>query len=61
MREKLQAMTSTGGTNPAKLLSINSLFGDDLREGKRFIQEVTRAMENITRDGVMKTLPKYIT
>ncbi|KAB8270065.1 mannitol 2-dehydrogenase [Aspergillus minisclerotigenes] len=61
MREELQAMASTGGTNPAKLLRIKSLFGDDLREDKRFIQEVTTAMENITRDGVMKTLPKYIT
>ncbi|KAK9312087.1 hypothetical protein V1524DRAFT_276962 [Lipomyces starkeyi] len=60
MREELQAKARAGGTNPAELLSIKSLFGDDLRSDKRFIQEITTAMEDITRDGIMKTLPKYI-
>ncbi|KAK9319508.1 hypothetical protein V1517DRAFT_349031 [Lipomyces orientalis] len=60
MREELQAKARAGGTNPAELLSIKSLFGDDLRGDKRFIQEITTAMEDITRDGIMKTLPKYI-
>ncbi|KAL2830341.1 hypothetical protein BDW59DRAFT_158670 [Aspergillus cavernicola] len=60
MREELQALAHAGGTDPAKLLSIKSLFGDDLRSDKRFIQEVSTAMEDITRDGIMKTLPKYV-
>ncbi|CRG83612.1 hypothetical protein PISL3812_00966 [Talaromyces islandicus] len=60
MLEELQTLAHEGGTNPAKLLSIKSLFGDDLRGDKRFIQEITTAMEDITRDGVIKTIPKYI-
>jgi mannitol 2-dehydrogenase len=60
MREELQAKARAGGTNPAELLSIKSLFGDDLRGDGRFVQEVTIAMEDIARDGIMKTLPKYI-
>ncbi|PIG80367.1 mannitol 2-dehydrogenase [Aspergillus arachidicola] len=60
MREELQAKARVGGTNPAELLSIKSLFGDDLRGDKRFLQEITKAMEDIARDGILKTLPKYI-
>ncbi|KAJ5779247.1 hypothetical protein N7457_006967 [Penicillium paradoxum] len=60
MREELQAKAHAGGANPAQLLSIKNLFGDDLRNDKRFIREITRAMEDITRDGVLKTLPKYV-
>ena len=60
MREELQAKARAGGTNPAELLSIRNLFGDDLRGDKRFVQEVTTAMEDIARDGVLKTLPKYV-
>jgi len=36
------------------------LFGDDLRGDERFINEVTKAMELISKDGVMATLPKYV-
>jgi mannitol 2-dehydrogenase len=60
MREELQAKARAGGANPAELLSIKNLFGDDLRGDKRFLQEVTTAMESISRDGVLKTLPNYI-
>ncbi|OIW22661.1 mannitol-1-phosphate/altronate dehydrogenase [Coniochaeta ligniaria NRRL 30616] len=60
MREELQAKAHAGGTNPAELLSIKSLFGDDLRNDKRFLQEMATTMEDIARDGIMKTLPKYI-
>jgi mannitol 2-dehydrogenase len=60
MREELQAKARAGGTNPAELLSIKSLFGDDLRGDERFIREITTAMEDIARDGIMKTLPKYV-
>ncbi|RAO69025.1 uncharacterized protein BHQ10_005037 [Talaromyces amestolkiae] len=60
MRAELQEMAHQGGNDPSKLLSIKSLFGDDLRNDERFIKEVAMAMEAINRDGVMKTLPKYI-
>ncbi|GES57102.1 mannitol 2-dehydrogenase [Aspergillus terreus] len=60
MREELQAKARAGGTNPAALLNVKSLFGDDLRSDKRFLQEITRAMEDIARDGIMKTMPKYV-
>lgn len=60
MREELQAKARAGGTDPAELLSIGSLFGDDLRTDKRFLQEITTAMNLIARDGIVKTLPKYI-
>lgn len=60
MREQLQAKARAGGTQPHELLSIKSLFGDDLRNDKRFLSEVTTAMEDIARDGVMATLVKYV-
>ncbi|KAL2829513.1 mannitol 2-dehydrogenase [Aspergillus cavernicola] len=60
MVEELQAKARKGGTDPTELLSIKNLFGDDLRNDKRFIKEMTKAMEDIDRDGILKTLPKYI-
>ncbi|KAF7713429.1 Mannitol 2-dehydrogenase [Penicillium ucsense] len=60
MREELQAKARAGGSKPHELLSIRNLFGDDLRADKRFLDEITTAMEDIKRDGIMKTLPKYI-
>ena len=60
MREQLQALAKEGGNDTRHLLSIKMLFGDDLRNDKRFVEEVTKAMELIAQDGVMKTLPKYV-
>ncbi|PGH07074.1 mannitol 2-dehydrogenase [Helicocarpus griseus UAMH5409] len=60
MRDELQGKARAGGTNPAELLSIKTLFGDDLRTDKVFLNEMTTAMEDIARDGIMKTFPKYI-
>jgi mannitol 2-dehydrogenase len=60
MREELQAKARAGGNDPFELLSIKSLFGDDLRGDERFLKEITTAMNDIARDGIMKTLPKYI-
>lgn len=34
------------------------LFGDDLRDDKRFVQETATAMEDLPRDGILKTLPR---
>ncbi|KAJ5727728.1 mannitol-1-phosphate/altronate dehydrogenase [Penicillium malachiteum] len=60
MREILQAKAIAGGTNPSELLSIGNLFGDDLRSDKRFLATVTAALEDISRDGILKTIPKYV-
>lgn len=60
MREQLQALAKAGGTDPRQLLSIETLFSDDLRADKRFIDEVTTAMKLIAQDGVMATMPKYV-
>ncbi|KAJ5089384.1 hypothetical protein N7532_008068 [Penicillium argentinense] len=60
MLEEIHAAAFAGGTDPMPLLSIKSLFGDDLRGDKRFVETVTIALEDIARDGVVKSLPKYI-
>ncbi|CBF83955.1 mannitol dehydrogenase family protein [Aspergillus nidulans FGSC A4] len=60
MLEELQAKAKAGGLEPHEILSIKSLFGDDLRGDKRFLQEITTAMQLIDRDGVLKTMPKYV-
>ncbi|KAF9886942.1 hypothetical protein FE257_010683 [Aspergillus nanangensis] len=60
MRQELQDKARAGGNHPAELLSIRNLFGDDLREDERFMKTITTALEDIARDGVMKTMPKYV-
>jgi mannitol 2-dehydrogenase len=60
MREELQARAKKGGIQPHELLDIKMLFGDDLRNDKRFVEEISKAMELIAKDGVMATLPKYV-
>ncbi|KAH8714676.1 mannitol dehydrogenase domain-containing protein [Ilyonectria robusta] len=60
MLEQLQALAKAGGNDPRQLLSIKMLFGDDLRNDQRFLDEVSKAMELIAKDGVMATLPKYV-
>ncbi|CAH0020729.1 unnamed protein product [Clonostachys rhizophaga] len=60
MKEELQALAKEGGNDPSKLLSIKMLFGDNLRNDKRFVGEVAKAMELISKDGVMATIPKYV-
>lgn len=60
MKEQLQELAKKGGNDPRELLSIKNLFGDDLRGDQRFVDEVAKAMELISKDGVMATLPKYV-
>lgn len=55
----LEELSARAGS-PIDVLSIKTLFGDDLRGDKRFLKEITAAWEGISRDGVLKTLPKYI-
>lgn len=60
MREELQALAKKGGNNPRELLSVKTLFGDDLRSDDRFVEEVAKAMELIANDGVLVTIQKYV-
>jgi mannitol 2-dehydrogenase len=60
LREKLQALAKEGGPDPRSILSVRELFGDDLRGDQRFLDEVTKAMALITKDGVLETIPKYV-
>ncbi|KZM27458.1 Mannitol 2-dehydrogenase [Ascochyta rabiei] len=55
--DELQAI-ARGEGNPMKLLSIGDLFGDDLRNDKRFVEELTNAYNSLEREGAMKTLEK---
>lgn len=60
LREQLQALAKAGGNDPRQLLSVKTLFGDDLRSDERFVNEVSTAMKLIAKDGVLATLPKYV-
>lgn len=60
LREQLQTLAKAGGTDPRELLSVKMLFGDDLRKDKRFLDEVTAAMELISKVGVMEAIPQYV-
>jgi mannitol 2-dehydrogenase len=60
MLEQLEALAKAGGDDPRELLSVKMLFGDNLRDDKRFVDELTTAMQLIAKDGVMATMPKYV-
>lgn len=60
MAESLQAKAREGGDQPGPLLNVRSLFGDDLRGDKPFVEELTRALESLHREGAMATLAKYV-
>jgi mannitol 2-dehydrogenase len=56
MAEELQAEALKGGLS---VLEVRSLFGDDLRSDKRFVAELTAALESLDREGAMATITKY--
>ncbi|RDW62439.1 mannitol 2-dehydrogenase [Coleophoma cylindrospora] len=60
MAEDLKARAIKGGEKPFPLLDVKSLFGDDLRGDKVFVDELTNAMESLHRDGALATLAKYV-
>ncbi|KAI9148989.1 Mannitol 2-dehydrogenase [Paramyrothecium foliicola] len=60
MRDELQRRAKAGGSDPRELLGIKMLFGDDLRNDKRFLDEISTAMSLIAKDGVMATITKYV-
>lgn len=59
MAEELNKLACKGGQGPDMLLSVHSLFGDDLRGDARFMNELTAAMESLYSVGALKTLEKY--
>jgi mannitol 2-dehydrogenase len=59
MAEELNALACKGGQCPNMLLSIQNLFGDDLRGDARFMQELTTAMTSLYEVGAVKTLERY--
>jgi mannitol 2-dehydrogenase len=56
MAEELQTEARKGGL---ALLEVKSLFGDDLRNDKRFVEELTAALESLNREGARATVAKY--
>lgn len=60
MAERLQKLARQGGTDPSPLLGIKSLFGDDLRGDKLFVEELGRALKSLHEVGAMATLEKYV-
>jgi mannitol 2-dehydrogenase len=56
MAAELQAEALKGGLS---VLEVRSLFGDDLRSDKRFVAELTAALESLDREGAMATITKY--
>ncbi|OQE96758.1 hypothetical protein PENNAL_c0001G03324 [Penicillium nalgiovense] len=59
MIDELKAAAEAGRGGPSQLLEIKNLFGDDLRECKRFTDEMEQAMKDIAEKGVLKTLEEY--
>ncbi|KAK1912467.1 hypothetical protein P3342_010070 [Pyrenophora teres f. teres] len=56
MVQELQAKAAEG---PIAQLQIKNLFGDDLRLDKRFVQELTSALEGLEREGALAMIEKY--
>jgi mannitol 2-dehydrogenase len=40
-------------------MSIRNLFGDDLRDDKGFMGELTKALDSLYNNGAKKTLANY--
>ncbi|CAO2648635.1 Nn.00g079020.m01.CDS01 [Neocucurbitaria sp. VM-36] len=59
MAADLQPLARAGGTDPMKMLSVKSLFGDDLRNDERFVTELKNAMESLKKEGALATISKY--
>ncbi|ROV90389.1 hypothetical protein VPNG_10034 [Cytospora leucostoma] len=60
MAESLQAKAREGGEDPRPLLNVNNLFGDDLRGDQQFVDELSKALSSLYREGPLATLAKYV-
>lgn len=59
MAEDLKARALQGGSNPYPLIDVKNLFGDDLRNDKIFMDELTAALKSLHEEGAMATIAKY--
>lgn len=59
MAKELSVMANEGGEKPYPLLDVKSLFGNDLRKSKVFVEKLTEAMKVIHAEGTMAALAKY--
>lgn len=57
--KNLQAKARDGGHLPENLMGIRNLFGDDLRDDKGFMGELTTALDSLYKNGAQKTLVNY--
>jgi mannitol 2-dehydrogenase len=60
LTKELTPLARKGGKDPMVLLGVPYLFGDDLRNDKRFVTELTNALESLYEEGAMVTLEKYV-
>jgi mannitol-1-phosphate/altronate dehydrogenase len=58
--ELLQALAQAGGDDPRLLLGVTSIFGD-LVDRPEFVAELGRALADLDRDGVRRTLADSLT
>jgi mannitol-1-phosphate/altronate dehydrogenase len=58
--ELLQTLAQAGGDDPRLLLRVTSIFGD-LGERPGFVEELGRALADLDRDGVRRTLVDSLT
>jgi mannitol 2-dehydrogenase len=56
----LQCRAREGGTDPSSLLSVSELFGPELRENKRFTDELSQALNSLYEKGARATLQNYL-
>ncbi len=60
MHETLRDQASRGGADPRALLSIVTLFGKNLSESPRFLEEVSGALRSLCEKGARSTLKSYL-
>lgn len=60
MVDELQSRARKGGPDPAALLGMQELFGDELRLNPAFADEIGRALAGFHDAGAEKTLASYV-
>lgn len=60
MAEDLQRRALEGGDNVYPLMDVKMLFGDDLREDKKLMDELQKCLTSLYAEGAMATLAKYV-
>ncbi|KAI7166094.1 Mannitol, partial [Hortaea werneckii] len=58
--EDLQKRARAGGRDPTQLMAIRELFGDDLRDDKRFMTTLHEAMASLNDVGAKETVARNV-